>query len=321
MTYTLVSLVLFFLAAVFLSLVLLAPVAILAGNVLHIWGAASAWEWALEALRRVFAGSIRRRFMRAVNAQRDIAVDRSRRTCSHIAVSISTADVHALAGPGGALERVAADAASGYLRYARAAGLDCTISPQVVVVPEDWLRRGSVKARPVAAQELAELWLEMLAWDQGHDDVERQAETVHALVSRTVLLADADETVSARLSDSVTERFDPAGTTAASSSAPRLVLTDTLGARHTVRSESVIIGRGDDCEFRFDSPEVSREHAIVYFQEGTWWLRDRGSRNGTTVDGEQARGSGPVRLYSGSRVVLGSDAAGEKLTIAEAGQR
>ena len=75
----------------------------------------------------------------------------------------------------------------------------------------------------------------------------------------------------------------------------------------------MIIGRGHDCGVRFDSPEVSREHLDVYCQEGTWWLRDRGSRNGTTVDGRQVRGAGPVRLSAGSRIVLGSDAAGEQL--------
>lgn len=316
MTYT-VSLVLFLLAVVFVAAMLLVPVAVLAGNVFHAWGTASAWEWISEALRRVFSGGLRRRFMRTVNAQRDIAVDRSRRTCAYIAVSIATADAPALASPGGDLARVAVDAARGYLRYARANGLICDVLPQVVIVPEESLRRGSVKARPVPGPEFVELWREMLAWDQ---DGEPDLSTVVApdLEPGTLLLPDTAATVAAEIA---TEAFDPVGAATMPSATPRLVLTDARGIRHPVGSESVIIGRGHDCGVRFDSPEVSREHVNVYFQEGTWWLRDRGSRNGTTVDGQQVRGTGPVRLSPGSRVVLGSDAAGEKLTIAGVGER
>ena len=78
----------------------------------------------------------------------------------------------------------------------------------------------------------------------------------------------------------------------------------------------MLIGRGRECGVRLDSADVSREHVNVYFQEGTWWLRDRGSRNGTTVDGREVKGAGPVRLTSGSQIVLGGAKAGEKLTIA-----
>jgi hypothetical protein len=320
MTYTLVSLVLFLLAVLLLTSVLLVPVAVLAGNVLHVWGTASMWEWISEALRRVFVGGVRRRFMRAVNAQRDIAVDRSRRTCAHIAVSISMADVPALAGPGGDLARVAVDAARGYLRYARANGLNCDVLPQVVVVPEEWRRRGSVRARPVPGPEFAALRREMLAWAQDRDELDLPPAVMRDLEPGTLLLPDAAATVAVRPAETATEVFDQVGAVAKASPAPRLVLTDTLGTRHPVSSKSVIIGRGHDCGVRFDSPEVSREHVNVYFQEGTWWLRDRGSRNGTTVDGRQVRGSGPVRLHSGSRIVLGSAAAGEKLTIAGLGE-
>jgi hypothetical protein len=317
MTHTLVSLVLFLLALAFVVAVLLVPVAVLASDVFHAWGTTSAWEWIAEVLRRVFYGGLRGRLMRAVNAQRDIAVDRSRRTCANIAVSISTADVPALVGPSGDLARVAVDAARGYLRYARANGLNCDVLPQVVVVPEEWIRRGSVKARPVPGPEFAELWREMLAWDQDRDV---PPVAVQDLKPGTLLLPDTARTVAVGPAETATAVYDPVGAPAMPSAAPRLVLTDTHGTRHSVSSASVIIGRGHDCEVRLDSPQVSREHVNVYFQEGTWWLRDRGSRNGTTVDGQQVQGTGPVRLFSGSRVVLGSDAAGEKLTVAGLGE-
>jgi hypothetical protein len=310
MTYTFVSFAVFVLAIAFVTAVLLVSVSVLAGNVFHTWGTASAWEWIAEAMRRVFAGGLRRRFMKAVNAQRDVAVDRSRRVCSHIAVSIAPADAPSLAGPSGDLTRVAADAARGYARYARSNGLVCEVPPQVVVVPEVWLRRGSVRARSISSSEFAELWREMLGWDRDMQpgvplDFEPDIEL------GTLLLQDA--TVSA--AEIATEAVNQAAPASKPTPRPHLLLTDEQLTRHPVSTNSVIIGRGQDCGLRLDNPEISREHANIYFQEGAWWVRDRGSRNGTTVNGVQIKGTGPARLCPGSQLVLGSDAAGEKLTV------
>ena len=98
--------------------------------------------------------------------------------------------------------------------------------------------------------------------------------------------------------------------------AARLVMIDARGAEHPICTPSALVGRGRECVVRFDSADVSREHLDVYFQEGTWWLRDLGSRNGTTVDGREVKGAGPVRLAAGSQIVLGGKKAGESLTVA-----
>lgn len=47
------------------------------------------------------------------------------------------------------------------------------------------------------------------------------------------------------------------------------------------------IGRAADCEFPIPSDYVSRYHAQVYFAEGSWWLKDLGSRNGLYQNGQR----------------------------------
>lgn len=47
------------------------------------------------------------------------------------------------------------------------------------------------------------------------------------------------------------------------------------------------IGRGDSCEVMLTDPVSSRFHAVVYFEEDNWQLRDTGSRNGTMVNGQK----------------------------------
>jgi len=47
------------------------------------------------------------------------------------------------------------------------------------------------------------------------------------------------------------------------------------------------IGRGDSCEIKLTDPISSRFHAVVYFEDGNWQLRDTGSRNGTLVNGQK----------------------------------
>jgi len=327
MTTSIVSLALMFFALALLAGVLLVPIALLAGNVFHLWGTSSALEWSAEAFRRVFAGGLRRRVMRAVNRQSHVGVDRSRRTCPYIAVSVAPADVTLLTGPGGDLAGVAADAVKGYLRNAKAQGRASDAVPQVVIVPEEWLRRGSLRVRPVTGQEFIELSLEMVAWDQaGTDDLiaPEPASAPSAPLSPNRVDHGTEHLVTQRLSDSdaaTAAAFAPESAVTMPAESARIVLADAQGKRHSISSQSVLVGRGRECGVRLASADVSREHVNVYFQEGTWWLRDRGSRNGTTVDGQQVGGAGPVRLRMGSQIVLGGEKAGAKLTIASLVER
>lgn len=319
MTNSILSFGLLFFAVALLAGVLLVPVAFLAGNVFHVWGTSSTLEWISEAFLRVFTGGLRRRFMRAVNRQSHVGVDKSRRTCPYLAVSVSPGDVTPLTGLGGALSCVAADAVKGYARYARAQGWACDSVPQLAIVPEEWLRRGSVKVRPVSGQEFIDLWREMVACDEAAKEDRIAPAPALAPASATRVDHGTEQILTQWLSDgdvATAAAVDPANALTMPAESVRIVLADAQGGQHPISSESVLIGRSRECGVRLESAEVSREHVNVYFQEGRWWLRDRGSRNGTTVDGQQVRGTGPVRLSSGSQIVLGGEKAGEKLTIA-----
>lgn len=47
------------------------------------------------------------------------------------------------------------------------------------------------------------------------------------------------------------------------------------------------IGRQQDCEICLDDDLVSRKHAEIWFESGSWWIRDTGSTNGISVAGER----------------------------------
>src|SRR3954471_17410706 len=55
------------------------------------------------------------------------------------------------------------------------------------------------------------------------------------------------------------------------------------------------MGRDADNTIAIDDPHVSAKHAELRYERGQWWLRDFGSSNGTTLNGE------PVRSVVGVR--------------------
>lgn len=63
------------------------------------------------------------------------------------------------------------------------------------------------------------------------------------------------------------------------------------------------IGRGANCEIMLTDPVSSRFHAVVYFDDGNWHLRDTSSRNGTHVNGQK---TDHARLLNRSIVTVGS---------------
>src|SRR6476660_8455504 len=63
------------------------------------------------------------------------------------------------------------------------------------------------------------------------------------------------------------------------------------------------IGRGLDCDVILTDPLSSRVHAIIVCEEGDWWVRDAGSRNGTYVNGQKID---EARLVDASVLKVGS---------------
>ncbi len=77
---------------------------------------------------------------------------------------------------------------------------------------------------------------------------------------------------------------------------------DAKRSLHFEFSEPFRIGRAEDCEVSINNDYVSRIHAEVVFDKGTWRIRDLNSSNGLFLDGqrvEEALITGPIRVRLG----------------------
>lgn len=74
--------------------------------------------------------------------------------------------------------------------------------------------------------------------------------------------------------------------TAATATVAHPVL-DVDGKRYQLTERLTVIGRGADCDVVLDDPGASRRHAEIKVEAGRILIRDLGSTNGTTVDGER----------------------------------
>jgi hypothetical protein len=68
---------------------------------------------------------------------------------------------------------------------------------------------------------------------------------------------------------------------------------------------AVAIGRHPDCELNLRMDDVSRRHAEVRFENGSYLVSDLGSTNGTFVNGERVEGSRV--LQPGDRIEVGEN--------------
>ena len=78
------------------------------------------------------------------------------------------------------------------------------------------------------------------------------------------------------------------------------------GREHEVR-RAITIGRGPENAVRLASSAVSRRHAVLAYADGRWWIEDRGSANGTFVNGERVPFAAPHPLRHGDRITLGDE--------------
>ncbi len=68
------------------------------------------------------------------------------------------------------------------------------------------------------------------------------------------------------------------------------------------RDRPMHIGRANGCDIMLSDPNSSRFHAVVYFEDYAWHLRDTNSRNGTLVNGQRVDNA---RLIDQTRIVIG----------------
>jgi membrane-bound lytic murein transglycosylase D len=89
-------------------------------------------------------------------------------------------------------------------------------------------------------------------------------------------------------------------------------LTGSLQGTASMSPKAVIrIGRGEDCDVRFDprlDARVSTHHAEIRFQEGQYVVVDVGSSNGTLVNGKLVR---TRKLRSGDKISFGAQGGPE----------
>jgi ABC transport system ATP-binding/permease protein len=67
----------------------------------------------------------------------------------------------------------------------------------------------------------------------------------------------------------------------------------------------LVIGRSAPADLIITHPEVSRQHARLFFQQDIYFLEDLGSSNGTFINGQQLRGS--QALTDGAEIQLGGE--------------
>jgi hypothetical protein len=68
--------------------------------------------------------------------------------------------------------------------------------------------------------------------------------------------------------------------------------------------ESFVLGRSPDLEIVLNSVEISRQHARIWQRDGSFFMEDLGSRNGTYLNGRRL--SNPARLAPGDSIKIGS---------------
>lgn len=89
-------------------------------------------------------------------------------------------------------------------------------------------------------------------------------------------------------------------------SEPPLVLIGEDGKKLLLEPGRMVhLGRGADNEFIVPADGASNHHARIEFRDGGPWLFDRGSKNGTTLNGIRVPASGAL-LKAGDRIGLGN---------------
>jgi pSer/pThr/pTyr-binding forkhead associated (FHA) protein len=83
-------------------------------------------------------------------------------------------------------------------------------------------------------------------------------------------------------------------------------LTFPDGTEHELRAP-LTIGRGPENDLTVPSLAVSRKHAAIIQHEGRWYVEDRGSYNGTFLNGTRVNPGAPLPLRHADRIEIGGE--------------
>ncbi|MCP9484529.1 MAG: FHA domain-containing protein [Gaiellaceae bacterium MAG52_C11] len=74
------------------------------------------------------------------------------------------------------------------------------------------------------------------------------------------------------------------------------------GKRHVLEDRRAVLGRSKECDVQVPDANVSRRHAELREEGGSWWLVDLDSTNGTELNGKRVQ---RAKLADGDRIGLG----------------
>jgi Protein of unknown function (DUF3662)/FHA domain len=74
------------------------------------------------------------------------------------------------------------------------------------------------------------------------------------------------------------------------------------GKRHELGKREIVLGRSRDCDIRVEDPNVSRRHAEIRQENGSYWIVDLGSTNGVELNGKRVD---RAPLSDEDRIVIG----------------
>ena len=77
-------------------------------------------------------------------------------------------------------------------------------------------------------------------------------------------------------------------------------------ATYPIRHNRSMIGRSAEVDVSLPADDISRRHALIWRAEGSTWIKDAGSVNGTVVDG-MGVGQTPVEVLPGATIRLGTE--------------
>lgn len=83
-------------------------------------------------------------------------------------------------------------------------------------------------------------------------------------------------------------------------------LTFPDGTEHELH-DAVTLGRDTRNDLVLESSAVSRDHAAVTFSDGRWYIEDRGSFNGTYLNGTRVVPGTPLPLRHADRITIGPE--------------
>ena len=84
-------------------------------------------------------------------------------------------------------------------------------------------------------------------------------------------------------------------------------LTLPDGSEHELTGP-LLIGRSNENDVVVPSNAVSRRHAALVEREGRWYVEDRGSYNGTFLNGTRVNPGAPLPLRHADRIEIGGEA-------------